>query len=104
LKNLSIKLTEKFGKGYSVDNLQNMRRFYSVYSSTQIQQTLSAKLEIENSICETPSSEFYIIENQVDNATINLKFTLSWSHYIILMRIENQLERRFYEIESKNQN
>ena len=30
-------------------------------------------------------------------------FTLSWSHYIILMRVKNDQERRFYEIEATNQ-
>ena len=28
------------------------------------------------------------------------KFALSWSHYLVLMRIENPDERRFYEIEA----
>jgi hypothetical protein len=41
LKELSVRLTEKFGKAFSVDNLQNMRRFYAVYS---IYETLSGKL------------------------------------------------------------
>jgi len=41
LKDLSTRLTAKFGKGFSVDNLQNMRRFYSVYS---IYETPSSKL------------------------------------------------------------
>lgn len=31
LKSLSTDLTKEFGKGYSVDNLQWMRRFYLVY-------------------------------------------------------------------------
>ena len=31
-------------------------------------------------------------------------FTLSWSHYLVLMRIENSDERNFYEIECHNQN
>ncbi len=31
-------------------------------------------------------------------------FTLSWSHYLILMRIESAKERRFYEIECQKQN
>jgi DUF1016 N-terminal domain len=31
LKSLSVDLTEKLGKGYSVDNLENMRRFYLQY-------------------------------------------------------------------------
>jgi predicted nuclease of restriction endonuclease-like (RecB) superfamily len=30
-------------------------------------------------------------------------FKLSWSHYLILMRIENEQERRFYEIEAINE-
>ena len=66
LKDLSKRLTEKFGKGFSVDNLQNMRQFYKSYS-----------------IYETASR----------------KFILSWSHYLILMRIDNLNERSFYEIE-----
>ena len=50
------------------------------------------------------------IENKFDNsqkrqamlAEFN-PFTLSWSHYLILMRIKNDQERRFYEIEATNQ-
>jgi predicted nuclease of restriction endonuclease-like (RecB) superfamily len=30
-------------------------------------------------------------------------FKLSWSHYLILMRIKNIQERQFYEIEAYNQ-
>ena len=73
LKELSIRLTNKFGKGFSVDNLENMRRFYLIYSNSE---TLSR----------------------------NLPFTLSWSHYLKLMRIDNPEERRFYEIEAKENN
>ena len=28
LKQLSLKLTKKYGRGFSVDNLENMRKFY----------------------------------------------------------------------------
>ena len=41
LKELSKALTEAFGKGFSVSNIQFMRRFYQTY---QIQQTASVKL------------------------------------------------------------
>ena len=41
LKQLSKRLSNDFGKGFSVSNLQFMRRFYQKY---QIQQTLSVKL------------------------------------------------------------
>lgn len=30
-------------------------------------------------------------------------FTLSWSHYLVLMRIKNKEDRRFYEIECQKQ-
>ena len=41
LKELSKALTAEFGKGFSVSNIQFMRRFYQTY---QIQQTASVKL------------------------------------------------------------
>ena len=41
LKQLSKELTKEFGKGFSVSNLQIMRRFYQSY---EIQQTVSVKL------------------------------------------------------------
>lgn len=41
LKELSKALTNEFGKGFSVSNIQFMRRFYQTY---QIQQTVSVKL------------------------------------------------------------
>ncbi len=41
LKEFSKELTKEFGKGFSVSNLQFMRRFYQNY---QIQQTVSVKL------------------------------------------------------------
>lgn len=71
LKNLSIRLTNEFGKGFSETNLKQMKTFYDVY---KIRQTLSDE------------------------------FNLSWSHYLILMRISNLEERQFYEIEAFNNN
>ena len=88
LQELSIKLTEQFGRGFSVDNLQNMRQFYLCYSKY-----------------ETVFRIFQDNENQTDKRQNNLSvFQLSWSHYLILMRIENSEVRSFYEIEAKEQN
>jgi DUF1016 N-terminal domain len=89
LKDLSKRLTEKFGQGFSVENLDKMRFFYKTYS-LPISSTPSTKLTSSktNTIYETPSR----------------KFILSWSHYLILMRIKNLNERSFYEIECAAQN
>jgi predicted nuclease of restriction endonuclease-like (RecB) superfamily len=88
LKGLSERLKREFGKGFSVDNLENMRRFYLTYS---ISETSSRKSNKEKS--ETVSRIF-------DNAY----FQLSWSHYLFLLKIDNLEERKFYEIEAINNN
>ena len=82
LKELSLHLVERFGKGFSVTNLKQMRQFYMIYSKDQIGQTLSDQFE------NSPT---------VDTGR---KFFLSWSHYLQLMRITNIDERHFYEIEA----
>lgn len=79
LKELSQRLTNEFGRGFSVSNLQQMKNFYLVYEK---QQTLSVKSESSSK----PS------------------FNLSWSHYLKLMRIDDKNERKFYEIESFENN
>jgi predicted nuclease of restriction endonuclease-like (RecB) superfamily len=76
LEALSAKLTTAVGRGFSVDNLENMRKFYLLY---KISETVSRK-------------------------SVHVSFKLSWSHYMILLRIENADERKFYEIEAVNEN
>lgn len=93
LKGLSGQLTKEFGKGFSVDNLQNMRRLYLIYSNYE---TLSSISENENIISETLSS----ISSKNESNLVRLNFMLTWSHYIYLMNIEDSRERKFYEIES----
>lgn len=36
--------------------------------------------------------------------TVSAEFRLSWSHYLMLMRLDNAEERRFYEIEAAENN
>lgn len=107
LKGLSQQLTKEFGKGFSVDNLQNIRKFYLVYSisetvssilQNQIPQTLSA--ELQNEKTQSVTAEF----NKLDYQTLSSFFKLTWSHYTFLMRIDDENERRFYEIESEKHN
>ena len=72
---LSDYLKSKFGKGFSVTNLKNFRKFYQTY---------------KHSIGQMISAEFN-------------PFKLGWSHYQILMRIKDENARKFYEIESIEQ-
>lgn len=87
IKKLSDNLQREFGKGFSEDTLSNMRKFYLTYKN-RISETLFRKFAVEKS-----ETVFSIFENE-------LPFGVSWSHYLQLMRIENEDERSFYEIES----
>ncbi|KGK81166.1 hypothetical protein DP64_17795 [Stutzerimonas degradans] len=46
LKRLSVDLSARFGRGFSVRHLKQVRFFYQVWPIEQISQTLSAKLSI----------------------------------------------------------
>ncbi|MGN1405286.1 MAG: DUF1016 N-terminal domain-containing protein, partial [Erysipelotrichaceae bacterium] len=68
---LSDYLTRNYGKGYSVDNLKLMRRFYRIYCYDQIGETVFTQLK------------------NLPVTSTGRKFYLSWSHYLKLMRIDN---------------
>lgn len=86
LKQLSEWLNQEFGKGFSVDTLENMRKFYLVYQG-RISENLYRKFAVEKS----EKASRILNEEQ--------PFQLSWSHYVMLMRMEDETERQFYEIE-----
>ena len=100
LKAISFRLTERFGKGWSVDTLEKCRTFYYVYS---ISATPSRNL-MEQSKEKTVKQSTDIISATVLRKLENeISFSLSWSHYLILMHIENAEARSFYEIECAQQ-
>lgn len=119
LKGLSEQLTSEFGKGFSIDILERIRKFYLVYSKSE---TLLRILNIQNSetvlrISENRKSQSLITELQneeahtlstefkrMDSVTLISFFKLTWSHYTFLMRIDDEKERSFYEIESEKYN
>lgn len=99
LKELSKRLTNRFGRGFSVDNLENMRRFFSVYSNEVISETASRE-----SVAQKSETLSRISETAPTNLqTLSAKFTLSWSHYLFLMRVTNPKERKFYEAEAASE-
>ena len=83
---LAEDLTERFGRGYSRQNLQNMRQFYLSYPPGQIRQTLSG-------ISEATSVE-------VGYDELIAAFPLPWSSYVRLLSVRNESARKFYETEA----
>ena len=68
LKKLSRDLTDLYGSGFGMSNINKMRKLYLTYP---ILQTVSTKL--------------------------------SWSHYVELLKIDDPLERSFYEKEAESE-
>ncbi len=104
LKELSARLTEEFGQGFSRSNLQSMRTFFIEWQEKvpQICQTASGKL-LEGQIFQTASEK--LVPSQIRQTPSGKSpFTLSWSHYVVLMTIKDRDERSFYEIESAQSN
>ena len=74
--NLSIRLTEEFGKGFTEANLWNFRQFFLTFSS--------------------PDAEGRIL--------YAVRRELTWTHYRQLMRVEKPVAREWYMREAADQN
>ena len=100
LRNLSARLISRYGEDWTYDTLKRCRFFYQAYANAKIGATPLPQLEDYNNPSENKQDTNW--SNTV--ATIQLpRFTLSWSHYLVLMRIENIEARSFYEIEAAQQ-
>lgn len=96
LIDLSARLTARFGRGWSAESLRKMRAFFVTYS------------EIHNAVVEIPSKSggnigdgvCEVPEESRKPVALPHEFTLSWSHYLLLMRIKDPVERAFYEREA----
>lgn len=103
LKRVSEQLTERLGKGWSEENLRQMRKFFVIYSGLlpnvhgNLSKIPDTVLEIENK--EIPDSDLEIRNHRL----LNHDFVLSWSHYQILTHVEDPCARSFYEIEANKQ-
>lgn len=81
IKNLSKKLTIKYGKGFSASTLKDCRQFYKKF------QLLTEELDFSKS--QSVTGEF--------------SFKLSFTHYTYLMRLDDK-EMKFYEQYAIDQN
>ena len=96
LKGLSKTLTDEFGKGFSVSNIQFMRRFYQKY---EIQQTVSVKLSWSHycellSISDENKRRFYEKETLNSGWSVReLKRQISTSLYERLLLSEGKTNK-----------
>ncbi len=89
IEGLSNYLIDQFGKGFSVTNLKYFRRFYLVYSDNVTQKLIiDSDKRISQSLIDLFKNEKL---ESIHQSVIGefYPFQLSWTHYLILMRIDN---------------
>ncbi|EKN3637318.1 PDDEXK nuclease domain-containing protein [Yersinia enterocolitica] len=95
MERLSADLTARFGRGFGVNNLESMRRFFLAYSQPEISQTLSGKLGNES-----PAEKSQAVSRKFDLSELAQVFTLPWSAYVRLLSVKDDHARQFYEAEA----
>lgn len=108
---LALRLKQSGLKGLSVTNLKLYRSFYESFK--KIGQTVSdqSRIELQNirqtlsgesQISQALSEDFSLTELNIQDLwqRLSVQFSLSWSHYVVLMTVKLEDEQRFYEIEA----
>lgn len=90
LKRLSEELSRRFGRGFGMVNLQQMRQFYLAWPPKQIDQTLSDQFKRQGGPRETAA----------ELSDLARASPLPWSAYVRLLSVRSQRARRFYEREA----
>jgi len=90
IDSLSLRLVHEFGKGFTPRNLRNMRQFYLYFP---IWHPMRAKSTHPlNSVVLNQQSH----DKKTSKELSALRSELSWTHYKLLIRIENPLAREWY--------
>jgi len=90
IERLSGDLSARYGKGFSVRNIWQIKAFYLAW---QIPQTTSA----ESDGLEIPQT----VSAESSLSSIASCFSLPWSAYVRLLSVKNENARRFYETEAR---
>jgi predicted nuclease of restriction endonuclease-like (RecB) superfamily len=106
IERLSADLSALFGRGFSKQNLWQMRAFHLAWPARHIAQTLSAKSPVAP-ILQTLSGEssqagtLQTVSGQSpDLSALAQAFPLPWSAYVRLLSVKNPQARAFYETET----
>jgi predicted nuclease of restriction endonuclease-like (RecB) superfamily len=94
---LSIRLSKRYGRGYSTTNLRYFRTFHQVHADRIP--------EIRHMACGESVGILLDLSQSIKRLPVERGFSpvLGWSHYRSLMAIESPVERLFYEIEAEKE-
>ncbi|MBS1512013.1 MAG: DUF1016 family protein [Bacteroidetes bacterium] len=94
LNTLAEKLTEDFGKGFDERELRKFRQFYLLFSIRD-----AVRPELTQSVKKKKSGK-----NKNKHSQAALRAELSWTHYRMLIQVENDTARDYYMNEAADNN
>jgi predicted nuclease of restriction endonuclease-like (RecB) superfamily len=100
LRRLAVDLTGRFGRGFGMQNLYQMRQFRLVWPPEKIFQTASGRSVRPRASGANALAPASGSPRTVDLATIGEVFPLPWSAYVRLLSVKNPRAREFYEMEA----
>jgi hypothetical protein len=102
LEEISRRLTSEFGKGYSVQNLRYMRQFYLAFQKHHSLRGESSATSSEHISGTDSFAKRHPLRGEMTQE--GLRPELSWTHYRLLLRVENENAREWYMNEAADQN
>jgi len=93
LEELSRRLTSEFGRGFDVTNLRKMRQFYRMFEIRD-----AVRLESGRGKRDAPR-----LVSVVEAVRLPVSGELTWSHYRLLMQVEDPRAREWYMHEAAGQ-
>lgn len=116
LKRLSSDLTGRFGRGFSVDQLQRFRSFFLCFSAAEpVEPPAKQASQKYATVSRKSAGEKYATPSRISKVRrtkplhdlrlnelreIASRFPLPWSHYVRLLAVQNPRAREFYQTEA----
>jgi hypothetical protein len=101
LKELSEKLSADLGKGFSVDNLEQFRKFYLSFPYIPISGAVPRKSQKSHAVRDLSTKQKIAFVPAISDA---LRRELSWTHYRLLIKVDNIDARTWYMNEAADSN
>jgi len=102
LQGVSNRLTSEFGKGYTVRNLRYMRQFFLTFSKRDALRAESHDPQKGNAPRSGPIERHGF--SGAEKVYTSIRPELSWTHYRLLLRVEDDQAREWYMNEAADQN
>ena len=103
MKRLAERLTQQYGKGLSARTLRRVRQFYLVYPEGSALSTGGGGSKIRTTaLSKSDPQEIRsaLLAKSSPLSTALFPHALAWSHYLVLMKVDDPQARSFYEIEA----